>query len=306
MMIDSTTTNPSHPATAVMITQREAVGEAVAEALTPAGFVVLPAADVGEALEWARDLDPDVVLVDRGDEGQGLGVVRALHEHSDFHLWIPIVLLSEGDVDRDLRLEALSAGAWEALAVPLDVEQTLLQLARMIASKRETDEALEEAWVDEAGLYSWDGLVDGVETLVAHAARYNRPMACVACGPEDSVWDVDTAGRVAEVCRRITRGSDVLGLAWKGAELLVLAPDTGEEGARLLGERLIAAVADQAETVLRAGFFAVEDAATFQEDPAEILLRATRALRTAQAGSTGEPVRWTEPADDDGSPVTPR
>lgn len=306
MMIDSTRTRPSHPATAVVITEREALREAVAEALTPAGYVVLHAPDVWSALEWARDIDPDVVLVDRGDEGEGFGMVRALHEHVDLHLWIPIVLLCEGDVDRDLRLQAMSAGAWEVLGVPIDLEQTLLQLARMIAGKREADDVLEDAWVDEAGLYSWQGMVDSVEALVTHAGRYNRPVACVACGPEDSLWDPDTVGRVAEVSRRVTRGSDVLGLASKGAELLVLAPDTGEEGARLLAARLITAMADQAETVVRAGFFAVKDASTFQGDPAEILLRATGALRTAQADAATGPVRWTAPVEDDGSPVTPR
>ncbi len=309
MTMDSNKAQPSRPATAVVITEREHVYATVADALTPAGFVVLRARDASDALEWARDIDADVVLVDCGPGGRGLGSVRDLHEHPGFNLWIPILLLCDDDIERELRLAAISAGAWEALTLPLDVEPTLLKLARMIASKREADDVLEEAWVEETtGLYSWQGMTESVEALVAHAARHNRPVACVACGPDTDAGDAGAARRLAEVCRRTTRGSDILGMASKRAELLILAPDTGEEGSRLLALRLMDAMTEQGGAgYVRAGFFAVQDAATLDGEPADILIRAVHALRTAQADAASAPVRWrATPAGDDHSAVTPR
>jgi CheY-like chemotaxis protein len=308
MMMDSNDTQATRPATAVVVTEREEVHAAVAEALSPAGYVVLPARAAREALEWARDIDPDVVLVDRG-AGPGIGLVRDLHEHPDLNPLAPILLLCDDEVDRDTRVAAMSAGAWDAVTVPFDVEPTLLRLARMIASKREADDVLQEAWVEEAtGLYSWQGLVDSAEALVTHSARYNRPIACIACGPDADAWDAATIGGLADAVRRTTRGSDILGVASQWAELLVLAPDTGEEGARLLALRLMAAMTEQgAAGTVRTGFFGLEDAAALEGEPADLLLRAARALRTAQAQAAPEPVRWTaEPAGDGGSAVTPR
>lgn len=308
MMMDSNDTQATRPATAVVVTEREEVHAAVAEALSPAGYVVLPARAAREALEWARDIDPDVVLVDHG-AGRGIGLVRDLHEHPDLNPLTPIVLLCDDEVDRDTRVAAMSAGAWDAVTVPFDVEPTLLRLARMIASKREADDVLQEAWVEEAtGLYSWQGLVDSAEALVTHSARYNRPIACIACGPDADAWDAATIGGLADAVRRTTRGSDILGVASQWAELLVLAPDTGEEGARLLALRLMAAMTEQgAAGTVRTGFFGLEDAAALEGEPADLLLRAARALRTAQAQAATEPVRWTaEPAGDGGSAVIPR
>lgn len=309
MTIDSSMTQPTHPATAVLVTDREDVHGAVVDALTPDGYVVLRAREAGEALEWARDIDTDVVLVHHGTDRQGLGVVRELHEHPDLRRWIPILLLCDGEIDRDFRVEAMSAGAWDALTMPLDAETTLLLLARMIAGKREADAMLEDAWIDAAtGLYTWQGLADSAETLVAYTARYNRPIACVACGPENGAWDPVTIRRLADVCRRTTRASDILGGGSQGAELLVLAPDTGQEGARLLALRLRDALTGPGGAgTMRAGYFAVDDAAALDGDPADILVRAARALRTAQATAAVEPVRWSdEPAGEDRSTVTPR
>lgn len=309
MTIDSKNAQPTRPATAVLITDRHDVHAALADALAPAGYVVLAARDATDALEWARDIDPDVVLVDDGAAGRGRGLVRELHEHPDLNLWTPILLLCDDEVEREVRLEAMSAGAWDVLTLPVDIEPTLLRLGRMIAGKREAEDVLEEAWVDEAtGLYAWQGLVDSAEALLAHAARYNRPLACVACGPAADAWDAAGVRRLADVCRQTTRASDILGVASKSAGLLVLAPDTGMEGARLLALRLITAFGERGGAgPVRTGFFAVEDAAALDGEPADILLRAARALRAAQAEAASEPVRWSaQPARDAGSTITPR
>jgi CheY-like chemotaxis protein len=309
MTIDASRTQQTHPATAVLITDREDVHEAVVDALTPGGYVVLRAREAGEALEWVRDIDTDVILVDHGTDGLGLAMVRDLHEHPDLRQWIPILLLCDEEISRDFRVEAMAAGAWDALTMPLDAETTRLWLARMIAGKREADGVLEEAWINTAtGLYSWEGLADSAEVLVAHTARYNRPVACVACGPDAGAWDAATVRRLADVGRRTIRASDILGVASQGAELLVLAPDTGEEGARLLALRLRDALMELGGAgTIRTGYFAVDDAAALDGEPTDILVRAGRALRTAQASAAAEPVRWNaEPAGEDRPTATPR
>jgi diguanylate cyclase (GGDEF)-like protein len=100
------------------------------------------------------------------------------------------------------------------------------------------------------------------------------------------------------VFRQVGRGSDAIGRLGP-AEFAVIAPATGSEGAVRLVDRLGGAVeatripvrGGQRSVRIRAGYCAVPDFAESPVDAAELLLRATTALRDLRRGGEGERIR---------------
>src|SRR5207253_5153095 len=125
---------------------------------------------------------------------------------------VPIIGLVTGAVPRDLYLRWLRAGAWDCLALPLDLDQLLLRLGNYLRAKSEADRVEEALLLDPAtGLYNARGLKRRARELVAEAGRWHAALACVVFGldprPEargsepGTVASVAVRGRVGSVLR---------------------------------------------------------------------------------------------------------
>jgi len=97
-------------------------------ALEAAGFTVAAAADGQVALEMARSLLPDLVVLDIGmPEMDGLGVCRELRKNSD----VPILFLTaqSGEIDRIVGLEM---GADDFVAKPFSPREVVARVRAIL------------------------------------------------------------------------------------------------------------------------------------------------------------------------------
>ncbi|HET6580236.1 MAG TPA: response regulator [Gemmatimonadales bacterium] len=277
--------------------------------LGPSGYAVVRAYTGQQALERARASQPDLIILDaQMPDMHGFDVCRALRDDARFSATTPIVITTSGPSGRTQRLEAYRAGAWEFLGQPLDGEALLLKLGTFLQSKQQVDVLREENLLDsDTGLYNMRGLARRAREIGSDAVRRREALACVVFGPEtDPEADHEApdeellrlSDQVGAVFRQVGRGSDAIGRLGP-AEFAVIAPATGPEGAVRLVDRLGRAVeatripvrGGERSVRVRAGYCAVSDFAESSVDAAELLLRATTALRDLKRGGDGERIR---------------
>lgn len=271
--------------------------------LGPQGFASVRAYTGRQALELAKRVNPDAILVDSGmPDISGIEICQRLREDPEFPRSTPIVITTAGPASRAQRLEALRAGAWEFLTQPIDAETLILKLSLFVQARREIDRSREESLLDSAtGLYNVRGLARRAREIGADASRRHSPLACVAITPVPEggftfgVEDLDArvAEHVSDICRRTARSSDAVGRLGR-SEFAIIAPSTDHDGAM----RLVARLKEQVESIplqldgnarrfhVRAGFCAVSDFAQSSVDAVDLLLRAASALRQARGGES--------------------
>lgn len=223
-------------------------------------YVIHTAQDGREAVEKARKLLPDLVILDvMMPVMDGLQACRMLKEDA-LTRDIPVIFLSALD-DVDTKISGLSLGANDYISKPFRVEELLARVAVAIRLKHERDQlerSAEEARVRAetasemsmtdalTGLLNRYGLQRSLQHELAEARRYARPLSCLLIDIDffKSVNDTfghaagDTALRqVARVLTEAVRASDVV-CRHGGEEFLVLAPETGLEGALALAEKI--------------------------------------------------------------------
>ena len=265
--------------------------------LIPSGFTVLRAHNDRQVLQRTRASRPDILVIDADlpDVG-GIELCRLLRTDAGVTPSTPILVLSAGPITRQMRLEALRAGAWGLIGQTLDAEEVVLELKSFVRAKFDADMARDESLLDAAtGFYNLRGLLQRARELGADAARYERPMACVvfATGPgaAESADRTDddlppAAIRIARTLRNAGRGSDTIGRLGQ-SEFVVLAPGTDHHGAFHLARRLVTEFdkveGDSSESLsgldLRAGYYAVRNFRTAAIDPIDLLVRASMALK---------------------------
>jgi putative two-component system response regulator len=123
--------------TAVIITDTDPHTNAVCEVLKRSAFA-LSVVSSCEALVGIELVCPDVVLVHTGNSQTVLDVCRRMKADADTRL-TPVVVVGEND-SREMRFSALSAGANEFLAPPIDPVELVLRLRSLVQSKRYTDD----------------------------------------------------------------------------------------------------------------------------------------------------------------------
>ncbi len=294
------------PASALVVSARAGVFETVDRALARDDYVLLPAVEREDVYTWVQDLPPDVVFVDHGTDGRGIPVLKELAEDPRVAPWTPVFLVHDAPLERSQVIQGVVAGAWDVLTFPLDEEITRIRVRSMVAGKLEADDTHAGSILDdETGLYTWRGLVERAEELSALAVRHRRAIGCVAFAPDldhEGLAETGTsrlreiAARMATVTRGIVRRSDLIGIAAGPTDFLVLAPDTNATGAQTLAGRLTAATrqnGDDGDTLrTRAGYYGVADMLSAGIRPVDLLMRAARALRAAQAGRLPDAVRF--------------
>ena len=124
---------PPAPKGRVLIVEDEAViAEFLATELGFEGYEVHLASDGMRGIMAARQLEPDLVLLDRMLPGlDGLEVCRRLRTTSD----VPIIMLTAKGDTRD-RVEGLNAGANDYLPKPFDVEELLARMNAQLRARK--------------------------------------------------------------------------------------------------------------------------------------------------------------------------
>jgi DNA-binding response OmpR family regulator len=134
--------------------------DVVRDYLAAAGFAVTTAADGATALDSARALPPDLVVLDLGLPGiDGLDVARELRRHSP----VPIVMLTARGEETD-RVLGLELGADDYLVKPFSPRELV---ARVRAVLRRTDGAV----ADRDRFAVGDVVVDTARRQVTVAGR---------------------------------------------------------------------------------------------------------------------------------------
>ena len=223
-------------------------------------YRVETAEDGGQAVEAAKRLLPDLIMLDvMMPVLDGLQACRLLKEDPSTRD-IPVIFLSALD-DTDTKVSGLSLGANDYISKPFRVEELLARVAVAIRLKRERDllqedaedqrrraEAAREMSMTDAltGLLNRYGLQRALQRELSDARRYARPLSCLLIDLDFFKEVNDTYGHaagdaaLAQAARVLTesvRGSDVV-CRYGGEEFLVLAPETGREGALALAEKM--------------------------------------------------------------------
>jgi PleD family two-component response regulator len=284
------------PPLILLANEHEWAARSLETILGPHGYAVLRAYTGRQLLGLVRSAQPDLIMVDvRLPDMRGVDVCRALRDDPHFPEETPIIFTSSGTPERDERLEAFRAGAWEIVSQPLDAEVLLLKLDAYMRGKRAVDRLRDESLLDQAtGLYNMQGMVRRAREMSADAQRLHAPISCVAFTPVATTEMEPTPPAITEfmierlgaIVRRTGRASDAIGRLGP-SEFAIIAPATAEPGAIRMMERLESQLSDVltqpdgiAQRVeLRAGYCTVADGAQSDVDAVEMLLRANTALR---------------------------
>lgn len=275
--------------------------------LVPHGYAVVQLSSGQQVLEQVQSIAPDALLLDAAlPDIRGVDVCERLRSQGIVDRATPILLTGQGAVTREQRLQALRAGAWDCIPFPPDTEELLLKLETFLRAKFEVDAVREASLVDPlTGLYTARGLLRKVRELGSDADRHHRALGCVALAPEpgpegEKGNGTDALRRLAELLHAQARGSDAIGRLGRN-EFVILAPETDATAAFRIAERLTRAASTPTHPGrgrplrLRAGYYAVDDFHAAGMEPVELMVRATLALRRAQAEPGGRRIRFYEP-----------
>ena len=218
--------------------------------LSGAGYEVIGAADGEQALELAREHDPDLLLVDVTMPGRdGYEVCRAIQAESRTP---PPVIFLTAHSQTNARVAGLDAGAVDYIVKPFANEELVARVRAALRTKAVHDGLVETASRDGlTGVFNRRELDARAAQTVALAARHGRPVACLLLDIDHFKQVNDVHGHAAgdtvlrESARRIceaSRISDIVG-RYGGEEFVVLLPETDGEGAVAAADKLRAALA---------------------------------------------------------------
>jgi diguanylate cyclase (GGDEF)-like protein len=269
--------------------------------LDSTGYVIFEAGDGEEALRLAARERPDVILLDvQIPLLDGYGVLASLQTDPALSE-IPVVLVTARTEPEDVA-DGLHRGAHDYLRKPFQQPELLAREHAAMRTKALRDElrarnAQLELMVSTdlvTGLLNRRATDEQLGSLISRSRRHATALSVL-------VVDVDGFRRVngahgtavgdavlETIAERVSdelREEDLVG-RWGGDELLVLAPDTGTEGAATLADRIRAAVA-ATPVQTRAGAVRVTvsvAAATLRdgEDGEAVVHRAEQALRASR------------------------
>jgi diguanylate cyclase (GGDEF)-like protein len=283
----------------MIVSDQEWASRSLDTILAPNGYAILRAHNARETHEQVGIAKPDVIFLDALlPDMEGITLCRQLRDSAAVLPSTPIFLLRSGLVGQGSRVDALEAGAWDVLGFPIDARELIARLRVYLHGKLAADQAETAGLVDPlTGVYSWKGILRRVEELGVAAKRHRRALTCIVFTP-DGLQQLGGAGpeaepmlvfrEVAETIRKAIRTSDILGRLGL-ADLVVLAPETGPQGAEILSQRVEAALQGSATGStpltmagpprIKRGVYAVDDFRSAGLDPVEVLVLASRAAR---------------------------
>lgn len=271
----------------------EVLSRSIESILAPAGLIVVQAYTGQAVLDLARTDTPDAFILDiQSPDIAGLGLCRALRADPHVTAATPIILITGSAATRQMRLEALRAGAGELRSGTLDPEEFLLDLQARLVAKFDVDVARHEGLTDTAtGIYNARGLARRAHEVVASAARHHSLFGCAAFVPDKAIPPDEVAelgDKLARAFYSQARTSDALARV-APTEFVVLAPETDAVGAARLADRLARAVENvvggngSGKVRLRSAHYALSEPPAASLDPLMPVQRARAALGTISA-----------------------
>jgi two-component system, cell cycle response regulator len=227
--------------------------------LVAGGHTVVEAAGGADALAVCREQQPDVVLLDvEMPEMSGWDVLAAMKADPDLRD-VPVVFLT-GRSDTTDMVDGLRLGAHDYLRKPCEPTELLARVQAAARVKRLQDELrqrnedLDRISRTDAltGLRNRRHVEEYLAKLTSLARRNGEPIAVLVIDIDHFKSVNDTHGHDAgdavlrEVASRMldsVRLEDMVG-RWGGEEFLVVLPNTADQGAAELAERLRQVVAD--------------------------------------------------------------
>lgn len=170
-----TMTDTPSGAKILMVDDDRSVVELMAAVLGKQGFQFASARDGVEGLEKAKELNPDLIILDISmPRMDGLEVCRRLRAEPATQR-IPVILFTALS-DRSMRIKGLSAGANDFLTKPVDNTEILVRVGNLLKIKKyqdflEAHSKILELKVEERTKQLREALLDTVQRLTL-AAEY--------------------------------------------------------------------------------------------------------------------------------------
>src|SRR5690349_14691043 len=283
--MDAASTAPTRPAAsaaAPVVLLVLAKEQWVAKALRGDRFAVVQIHTATLARELARDLHPDVIILETElPDMSGLEACRLLRADLDVGHCVPMLMVGRNAPTPEDRVAALHAGVWEFLRGPEHAKELPVVLEAHIRAKQSIDTAMSENALSPAtALQGRAVLARRARELGGLMARKHGGLACV-------VLAIDaTSATLGGQLARALRISDVVG-ALSPTGIAVLAPGTDHQGAAGLARRLVAMLSAPYNgraplvpgTTLSVGYDAVANLKYSPIDPVDLLVRADAAVQ---------------------------
>jgi diguanylate cyclase (GGDEF)-like protein len=207
--------------------------------------------DGSEALDRLRAEDFDLAILDQHMPGKsGLQVAEQFAIDASAP---PAFMFLSAEPSAAVRVRGLSLGAADFVTKPVDPDELLARVARIIASVQRERSLVADALKDPlTGLSNYRSLARNLELELERAHRYDLPLSLVTIDLDDLKRINDDFGHsvgdeairlVASVLKGAVRRFETVARQG-GDELSVLLPNTTGAQALKLGERLRAEVAE--------------------------------------------------------------
>lgn len=230
---------------------------AVSGMVTEAGYTALSAMSWGEALRIFRHDPPDMVLLDVMMPGiDGFKLTRMFKNEAE-RIFVPVILITALD-DLASKQRGLAAGADDFLTKPVNPVELDLRIKAMLRVKELTDQIQDArqqlaklAVTDElTGIANRRSLNEALDREFTRAQRYKHAFTVCLLDIDHFKSVNDTYGHgvgdktlvlAAAVLSDCVRRTDLVG-RFGGEEFMILAPETAPLDARVLAERVRAAI----------------------------------------------------------------
>lgn len=271
----------------------------------PSGVTFTYKSDARAALDEIRVCEPDLVMVDLGlKDYDPLRLCSAIRSHENGRL-LPLLALARESEMRQL-VRALDIGVNDYLMRPVDDQEMAARVRTQLRRKRYVEhlrrsvsDSLEMAVVDPlTGLYNRRYLGTELQRLFDVAVQRSTKISAMILDVDHFKSVNDTLGHdvgdlvlqaIADRMNQSVRGID-LACRFGGEEFVFVMPDTDQDQALSIAERLRAAIADMKVDVGQAEPIQISvsiGVATSLEDiaadsPQAMLKRADEALYAAK------------------------
>lgn len=234
------------PPTVLVIDNDEASHALVRCHLEVEGMVVHSAFDGLAGIQLAKDVRPDLILLDvELPEMNGYDTCELLAVQGET-VHTPVIFLSASASPAE-RVRGLNAGATDFIAKPFWGDELKARIRVSLRSKFRLDlESRRAARDGLTGLWNRAHLDERLASEAATAARHDRPLSCVMLDIDHFKSINDSHGhlfgdtilaQMAQLVLRTVRQEDIL-FRYGGEEFLVLCPCVSAEGAARLAERI--------------------------------------------------------------------
>ncbi|HUF27463.1 MAG TPA: response regulator [Gemmatimonadaceae bacterium] len=278
------------------------IARALVNVLDPAEWVVSHVPTADRVLDRIPEARPHLILVhDDLADMDAVELLIRLRAHPAVGLITPIVVVSTSPL-RERPIEAMRAGATDYSVFPSKSESFILRLRALAVARREAERLEHASLLDaDTGLYNATGLDRRAREIGTDAARRHDALSCVVFVPSAASLAPDERARagagLGAAIQRAGRLSDAIGRL--DEVLVVVAPATGEPGARRLAERLHAVLERAADELtrqeladvprVRASWCSVSDFARSTADVRQMIDRAIMTLQRDEGLATRPP-----------------